>query len=377
MTTLQHRIANTYTLYGILFGFCFPLMATPMEAWTSLGSVSPAALLAAQAQNPLLWIIDSAPLFLGFFARLAGKRQAKVQQLIAEQDQVIAEQTQDLRAALEQAREADKAKSTFLANLSSELSTPMRTIMDTIRTLNQMSLDGKQQDLVKVLQDQGNSLQVNLENILDFTRLEAHMLTLKSESFSLTDCIYSAFELTKTKAEEKAVSLNYVPENLDSDIIVGDETRLRQILVNLINRGLKLTKNGAITVSVTSQPVSAPELQRELTFTLVDTGLATPPAQLKRLFNHQSSSFATRRYGETALGLAISQNLCELMGGRIWAESIGKKSGNRYLFTICVPVHQECTQAPSNGATHRFAPDQKQSDEVKERPPSASLPQNA
>ena len=329
------KAAQAYALYGVLFGLCFTIIATVIAALQAYGSITLSHLFAVQTSNVLLWIIDASPCWLGLFASFAGVRQDRLQEIIAEREATISDRTASLSEALDQAKAAARARSAFLANMSHEIRTPMNGVIDMTSLLLDTRLSPEQGDYVKTIRTSGDTLLTVINDILDFSKIDSGQLELESYPLALRNALEDTLDLIALQAAEKELELAYFIHDDTPEHLLGDVTRLRQILANLLSNAVKFTEEGEVVVEVESRSLDARKSVYELHFSVRDTGMGIPADRLEHLFEPftQADVTTTHRFGGTGLGLAISRHLAELMGGRIWVESeVGQ--GSTFHFTI-------------------------------------------
>jgi CheY-like chemotaxis protein len=199
-------------------------------------------------------------------------------------------------------------------------------------------LNPEQHVYAATIRDSGDALLPIINDVLDFSKIEAGRMDIEAQPFDLRESVESALDLVSGRAIEKRLDMAYVFEGDVPAAIVGDVTRLRQILLNLLSNAVKFTDQGEVVLTATAKP--QPDDKSEITFAVRDTGIGLSADGMSRLFQSfsQADSSTTRKYGGTGLGLAISKRLCELMGGRMWAQSDGPGKGSTFFVSIVAPL---------------------------------------
>lgn len=243
---------------------------------------------------------------------------------------------EELQRSKEMAESATRAKSEFLANMSHEIRTPMNAVIgltDLLMDEKDEKLTSAQREFVEMIRTSGDTLLSIINNILDLTKIEANMAELEHRPIDVKGCIESSMDLVSGSVGDKRIKFSYKIEENVPQFIMGDPTRLCQILINLLNNAAKFTEQGEIAVSVSSTNLD--DGGYEIHFAVKDTGIGIPEDKMSRLFRSfsQVDASTARKYGGTGLGLAISKKLTEMMNGRMWVESaVGV--GSVFHFTI-------------------------------------------
>jgi two-component system, sensor histidine kinase and response regulator len=289
---------------------------------------------------------DGSLLDVEAFAVPLGPREKPTGGLIIYLDITERKQAEEaLLSAKEAAEAANRAKSEFLANMSHEIRTPMNGIMGMTELVLDTNLDPEQRNYLNLAKVSADSLLSLINDILDYSKIEAGKLEIEAIDFNLGDTM----KTLSLRAHQKGLELAFEIDPSVPDALIGDPGRLRQVIINLVGNGIKFTEHGEVVVYVRVQSHTQDRI--ELHFTVADTGIGIPAEKQSTIFEafNQADGSMTRKYGGTGLGLTISSRLIALMGGKIWVESqIGK--GSQFHFTAQFGLQQEAARkiVPTN-----------------------------
>jgi signal transduction histidine kinase/ActR/RegA family two-component response regulator len=259
---------------------------------------------------------------------------------------------QELALSQNKAEKATKAKSMFLANMSHEIRTPMNGVVGMLSLLSSTSLTDEQREYISLVNSSSESLLTLINSILDYSKIESGKLEIENIHFNITDVINEVIVMMSALAENKSLVLKIKSIDLSQNTVIGDPTRLKQILINLISNAIKFTQKGSIELDVRLAEVNKEQLN--FSCKVSDTGIGLSDEQLKNIFSpfSQADNSTTRKYGGTGLGLTIVKQLCELMNGDINVESI-LNTGSYFSFNLIYrkPEHDYAETSDNSALT--------------------------
>ncbi|MCR4345657.1 MAG: response regulator [Sulfuricaulis sp.] len=324
---LLRERASIYAVYGVYIASISVVIATLLVSYVMADAITIEGIMLAQTSNIALWTVDAMPFVFAMWGQYASYRMAR------EANEFVQTKTQSLREALTKADFTSKAKSDFFAKMSHELRTPINGIIGMSDLVLETKLTKEQHRHIDIIKSSASGLLTLINDLLDFSKIEAGKLELEEIEFDLRDCVEKSAALLTQQAHAKGLVLTNLIQNDVPSHLLGDPGRLRQIIINLLGNAIKFTHTGEIVLSVKKMTDEA-KGQVRLHVEVADTGIGLSAKNQTKLFQpyNQAGASTSRRYGGTGLGLTISKELAEAMGGQIGVKSQEGK-GSVFWFT--------------------------------------------
>lgn len=340
---LLRERASKYAVYGVYIASASVVIATLLVSYVMQGTISLEGIIVAQTSNIALWTVDCMPFVFAMWGQYASYR------IVRDADDYVQTKTRSLRDALTRADFTSRAKSDFFAKMSHELRTPINGIIGMSDLVLQTDLTGEQRRHIDIIKSSASGLLTLINDLLDFSKIEAGKLELEEVEFDLRECIEKSAALLTQQAQAKGLILTNLIQNDVPSRLSGDPGRLRQIIINLLGNAIKFTHTGEVVLSVKKLQDESGNCVR-LHVEVADTGVGLSTKAQARLFQpyNQADASTSRRYGGTGLGLTISKELVEAMGGKIGVKSQEGK-GSVFWFTANFrkPVAVSTMRAPT------------------------------